>query len=183
MEVVSLAIDAVKLIRPQRFRDPRGFFVETWNRRAFAAHGMDADFVQDNLSCSRQAGTLRGLHLQRRPAGQAKLVRVARGAAFDVAVDVRPGSPSFGQHVAAVLTAEAGELLFIPAGFAHGFCTLEADSEVAYKVSHYHAPDCEVGISWDDPQLGISWPLDGRSPVLSDRDRRLPRLADIENPF
>src|SRR5688572_26602276 len=132
MDIVDLEIDAVKLVRPRQFTDSRGFFVETWNRKTFAAVGIDVNFVQDNASWSRAAATIRGLHFQRAPRVQAKLVRVVRGRAFDVAVDLRRGSPSFGRYVSAVLTAEGGEQLFVPAGFAHGFCTLEDSTEVAY---------------------------------------------------
>jgi dTDP-4-dehydrorhamnose 3,5-epimerase len=183
MDVVSLEIDAVKLVRPRRFPDFRGFFVETWNRKAFAHNGIDVDFVQDNCSYSRQAGTIRGLHYQKAPVGQAKLVRVVRGAAFDVAVDLRRDSPSYGRHVAAGLTADGGEQLFVPVGFAHGFCTLEPDTEVAYKVSQFHSPEHDAGIAWDDPEIGIEWPLAGQPPILSDRDRSMPRLSEVDAPF
>jgi dTDP-4-dehydrorhamnose 3,5-epimerase len=183
MDVVSLHIDAVKLIRPRRHEDLRGFFVETWNRKTLAANGIETDFVQDNSSLSRQAGTIRGLHYQIPPFAQCKLVRVARGAAFDVAVDLRAASPTFGRYAAATLTAERGEQLFIPVGFAHGFCTLEPDTELAYKVSEFHAPEHDAGICWDDPAIGIEWPLSGREPILSDRDRMLPRLSAIHPPF
>ena len=183
MDVVSLEIEAVKLIRPRRFADSRGFFVETWNRKAFAGRGIDVDFVQDNCSFSRRTGTIRGLHFQRPPAAQAKLVRVMRGAAYDVAVDLRRASPTFGRHVAATLTADGGEQIFIPVGFAHGFCTLEPDTEVAYKVSQLHSPEHDAGISWDDPEIGIAWPLAGGPPILSDRDQVLPCLSGIEPPF
>lgn len=179
MDIVALDIAAVKLIRPRRFDDLRGFFVETWNRRTFAEAGIDVDFVQDNASLSKSAGTIRGLHFQRAPRAQAKLVRVVRGRAFDVAVDIRPGSSSFGRHVSAELTMEGGEQLFVPEGFAHGFCTLEAGTEVAYKVSDFYSPEQDAGIRFDDPALGIAWPLQGREPVISARDRELPLLAEI----
>ncbi len=183
MNVVSLDIHEVKLIRPRRFEDFRGFFVETWNRESFAQSGIPADFVQDNASLSRQAGTIRGLHYQRAPAAQAKLFRVVRGAAFDVAVDLRRTSPTFGRHVAATLSAQGGEQMFVPVGFAHGFCTLEPDTEVAYKVSQLHSPEHEAGIAWDDPDIGIDWPLSGKAPILSDRDKSLPLLSAIDPPF
>ena len=183
MQIRSLEIEAVKLIEPRRFTDRRGYFVETWNRKALAEAGVAVDFVQDNASYSRDAGTIRGLHFQRLPAAQAKLVRVVRGAVFDVAVDLRRASPSFGRFVSAVLTAERGEQLFVPVGFAHGFCTLEPDTEVAYKVSDHYSPEHDAGIAWDDPELGVPWPLSGGAPVLSDKDLQLPRLADVPSVF
>ena len=183
MDFASLGIDAVKLLQPRRFADHRGYFVETWNRRSFSEAGIGVDFVQDNGSLSTARGTVRGLHFQLPPKPQAKLVRVVRGAIFDVAVDLRRDSPSFGQFVSAVLTAENGEQLFVPAGFAHGFCTLEPDTEVAYKVSEFYAPDLDAGIVWDDPDIGIEWPLEGIAPVLSQKDLNLPRLADSGSLF
>jgi len=184
VKVTNLAIDGVKLIVPQRFGDARGYFVETWNRKAFAAEaGLDLEFVQDNASLSRVAGTVRGLHYQRPPMAQAKLVRCVRGALVDVVVDIRRGSPTYGGHVSAELTAEGGEQLFVPAGFAHGFCTLEPDTEIAYKVTAFYSREHDAGIVWNDPELGIEWPLRGREPSLSDKDRQLPRLADIGSPF
>lgn len=183
MEFTNLAIEAVKLIRPRRISDARGYFAETWNRKTFLDAGIDVDFVQDNGSYSRLAKTIRGFHFQTPPMAQSKLVRVARGSIFDVAVDLRQASPSFGRHVSAVLTALGGEQLFIPAGFAHGFCTLEPDTEVAYKISGLYSPQHDTGIAWDDPALGIEWPLEGREPTISDRDRKLPRLAEAGSPF
>ena len=184
MKVTSLAIEAVKLVVPQRFGDSRGFFVETWNRKTFSAEvGVDVDFVQDNASLSRTACTVRGLHFQRPPVPQAKLVRCQRGSLFDVAVDIRGGSPTFGRHVSAVLTAEGGEQLFVPEGFAHGFCTLEPDTEIAYKVSGFYSREHDAGILWNDPDIGIEWPLQGREPSLSEKDRHLPRLAETGAPF
>jgi dTDP-4-dehydrorhamnose 3,5-epimerase len=180
MDVVSLEIEDVKLVRPQRFGDSRGYFVETWRRDRFAASGIDVDFVQDNASFSRLAGTIRGLHFQRPPAGQAKLVRVVRGAVLDVAVDLRRGSPTFGRYVSATLSEEGGEQLFVPEGFAHGFCTLQPDTEIAYKVSAFYSPEHDSGILWNDPEIRVAWPLAGRAPTLSDKDARLPRLAEIE---
>jgi len=179
MEAVSLEIDAVKLIRPRRFADLRGYFAETWNRMTFAEAGVDIDFVQDNASFSAAKGTIRGLHFQRAPREQAKLVRAVRGSLFDVAVDLRPGSPHFGRHVSAVLTAASGEQLFVPAGFAHGFCTLEDATEVAYKTSDYYSPEHDAGIRWNDPMVAVEWPLGGQEPVMSERDLRLPYLADL----
>jgi dTDP-4-dehydrorhamnose 3,5-epimerase len=183
VQISPLEITDVLLLVPKRFADARGFFEETWNRKSFAEAGIDTDFVQDNFSLSRPTGTIRGLHFQRAPAAQAKLVRVLKGAILDVAVDLRRGSPSFGRHVSARLTADGGEQILVPVGFAHGFCTLVPDTEVAYKVSDYYAPDCEGGIAWDDPALAIAWPLQQHEAVVSDKDRRLPRLADIGPQF
>jgi dTDP-4-dehydrorhamnose 3,5-epimerase len=179
MEVVSLAIPDVKLITPRRFADPRGFFAETFSRRRFVEAGLIADFIQDNFSLSRAAGTVRGLHFQRRPFVQAKLVRPLRGAIYDVALDIRHGSPSYGRHVAVEITAESGAMIFVPEGFAHGFCTLTADTEVFYKVNRDYAPLHESGILWNDPALGIAWPVAADKAVLSDRDRAWPTLAEF----
>ena len=183
MEVVPLEIDAVRLVKPRRFADARGFFVETWNREVFAEHGIDVDFVQDNQSRSYSVATIRGLHFQTPPAAQAKLVRALAGSIFDVAVDIRRASPTFGRWVSAVLTAEGGEQLYVPVGFAHGFCTLEPNTEVAYKVSDFYSRENDAGIIWDDPDLGITWPIGGKEPVLSEKDQSLPRLADAASPF
>lgn len=173
----------VTLITPKRFGDDRGWFSETWHRQRLADQGIATDFVQDNHSLSRPVGTLRGLHFQTPPHAQAKLVRCVAGAIWDVAVDVRAGSPTYGRWVAATLSAENGQQLFIPAGFAHGFVTLEPDSEVIYKVDDYYAPDCDGGIAWDDPDIALPWPLPEGGPVLSPKDRALPRLADWTSPF
>jgi len=179
LQVTPLDIPEVKLIVPKRFADARGFFCESYNAARFAAHGIDVAFVQDNHSLSRPTGTLRGLHFQVPPHAQAKLVRVLRGRIFDVAVDIRRGSPSFGRHVARELTAEGGEQLLVPVGFAHGFCTLEPDTEVLYKVSAHYAPEHDKGLLWNDPALGIDWPVDPDAAVLSDKDRRHPTLAEL----
>ncbi|WP_156678071.1 dTDP-4-dehydrorhamnose 3,5-epimerase [Sphingomonas profundi] len=173
----------VQLIRPKRFADDRGWFSETYHQRRLAEQGIDTVFCQDNHSLSRPVGTLRGLHFQAPPHAQAKLVRCVRGSIWDVAVDVRNGSPTFGQWVAATLSADNGDQLFMPAGFAHGFVTLEPDSEVIYKVDDYYAPDCDGGIAWDDPDIALPWPAPADGPVLSDKDRRLPRLAQWTSPF
>jgi dTDP-4-dehydrorhamnose 3,5-epimerase len=179
MDVVSLAIPDVKLIKPRRYTDLRGFFIETFSRRRFCEAGLAVDFIQDNHSLSKPCGTVRGLHFQRAPFAQAKLVRVLRGAVYDVALDIRAGSPTYGRHVAVELSAEDGAQVFIPEGFAHGFCTLTPDTEVFYKVNQDYAPQHEGGILWNDPALGIAWPVDPAQAVLSDRDRRFPRLADF----
>jgi dTDP-4-dehydrorhamnose 3,5-epimerase len=183
MEVESTKLPGVLLLRPRYFHDPRGYFVESYNRRAAAEHGIALDFVQDNQSLSLRPGTLRALHFQVPPKPQAKLVRVLRGSVYDVAVDLRAGSPSYGHWMAQTLTAEGGEQLFIPHGFAHGFCTLEPNTEVAYKVDEYYAPECEQGIVWNDPTLAIDWPAASKNPVLSDKDRALGLFADFVSPF
>lgn len=179
MEVVPLAIPDVKLVTPRRFADARGFFAETFGRHRFAEAGLIADFVQDNHSLSRPAGTVRGLHFQRPPFAQAKLVRPLRGVIYDVALDIRSGSPTYGKHVAAEISAENGTMILIPEGFAHGFCTLSADTEVFYKVSRDYAPQHEGGILWNDPALNIAWPVDAARAVLSDRDRAWPTLSEF----
>jgi dTDP-4-dehydrorhamnose 3,5-epimerase len=183
MDIRDTAIPAVKLLTPRRFPDQRGWFGETYNRSAFAAAGIDLDFVQDNQSYSAQAGTVRGLHFQRPPFAQDKLVRVLRGAIFDVAVDLRRDSPSYGRHVAVELSAASGQQLLVPAGFAHGFCTLEPDTEVAYKVTAHYAPDHDGGLLWNDPDLAIFWPVGLDAALLSEKDRVLPRLAELSTPF
>ncbi len=167
---------------PKRFEDARGWFSETYQRDRFRAAGIAPDFVQDNQSYSAPAFTLRGIHFQTPPHAQAKLVRCLKGRIWDVAVDLRARSPTFGKWVAAALTSDGGEQLFVPAGFGHAFLTLEPDCEVAYKVDDFYAPECDAGISWDDPDLAIDWPLDGGSPQLSDKDARLPALKDFSSP-
>lgn len=174
---------AVRLIKTQRFGDDRGWFSETFNARRFAGLGVDAVFVQDNQSLSRPAGVLRGLHFQRPPHAQAKLVRCVHGRIWDVAVDLRRGSPTYGRSVGVELSGENGLQLFVPVGFAHGFLTLEADCEVAYKTSDFYAPDCEGGLMWNDPDLAVAWPLPSGAPVLSDKDQQLPAFADFDSPF
>ena len=180
VEVRRLGLDGVLEIVPKKFGDARGFFSETYNRDALAAAGVDLTFVQDNHSFSAAAGVLRGLHYQLPPKAQAKLVRVVRGRIFDVAVDIRKGSPSFGQWVSCVISAEAWNQILVPAGYAHGFLTLEPDTEVIYKVTASYSPAHDRGIRYDDPQISVDWPLGGRSPILSDKDVRAPSLADAE---
>jgi dTDP-4-dehydrorhamnose 3,5-epimerase len=170
-------------ITPKRFQDARGWFSETWQRDRYAAAGIDVDFVQDNHSYSAPTGTLRGIHFQAPPFAQAKLVRCLKGRIWDVAVDLRSGSPTYGQSVSAELSAERGEQLFVPAGYGHGFLTLEPDTEVAYKVDALYDPASDGGIAWDDPDLAIAWPLPGAAPELSDKDARLPPLKDFVSPF
>jgi dTDP-4-dehydrorhamnose 3,5-epimerase len=179
LDVKPLAIAEVKLITPPIFRDARGFFSETYNRDALAAAGIEAQFVQDNQSLSRARGVIRGLHFQTNPHAQGKLVRVVRGAILDVAVDIRRGSPTYGRHASATLSAENWAQLWVPVGFAHGFCTLEPDTEVIYKVTDRYAPECDKGLAFDDPDLGIAWPVAPTEAVLSDKDRRHPRLRDL----
>jgi dTDP-4-dehydrorhamnose 3,5-epimerase len=171
------------LVRPRRFGDARGWFSESWNASRFADWGIDGSFCQDNHSLSSLAGTLRGLHFQTPPHAQAKLVRCTRGAIFDVAVDIRKGSPTYHQWVSAELSADNGDQLFIPAGYAHGFLTLTPDTEVMYKVNAHYAPEADGGIIWNDPTLGIDWPLSGAVPLLSDKDAVLPALAGAQADF
>lgn len=176
--ITPLAIPDVLLITPKRHGDARGWFAETWSRRTMAEAGVEADFVQDNQAFNARKGVIRGLHFQQAPHPQAKLVRVLRGAIYDVAVDIRPGSPTYGRWAAATLTAEAGEQIFVPRGFAHGYCTLTDDCEIAYKVDGLYAPQTEGGVLWNDPDLAIPWPVEGE-PQLSDKDKILPRLKDM----
>ncbi len=183
MEIAALEIPDVKVVTPRKFGDARGFFSEVYNKKQLTAQGIDIDFVQDNQSYSADPGTVRGLHFQAPPFAQDKLVRVLRGSIFDVAVDIRRGSPTYGRCASAIISAEAWNQFFVPTGFAHGYCTLESDTEVFYKVSSYYAPDCDFGIFWSDPDLEISWPIAENAAVISDKDRVLPRLSMIESPF
>jgi dTDP-4-dehydrorhamnose 3,5-epimerase len=174
-----LALAGPLLIAPRRHGDHRGFFMETYSARDFAALGIPDPFVQDNHSLSAAAGTVRGLHFQIPPHSQAKLVRVLRGAILDVAVDIRRSSPTYGRHVAVELSASNAYQLYIPVGFAHGFCTLEPDTEVAYKVTDLYAPECDRAIAWNDPDLALPWPVGPDRAQLSEKDRRAPRLRDL----
>lgn len=182
MELVETGLPGVVVIVPARFGDHRGFFSENWSRRRMAEAGLDIDFVQDNHSLSVAAGTLRGLHFQAPPHAQAKLVRCGRGRLWDVAVDVRKGSPTYLKWFGTELSFENGKQLLIPEGFLHGFVTLEPETEVVYKCSDYYAPDCDGAVRWNDPGIGIDWPLEG-DPVLSDKDAAAPMIADFETPF
>jgi dTDP-4-dehydrorhamnose 3,5-epimerase len=177
------SVPGVRVIVPQRHRDQRGFFSEVWRQDAMMRAGIGTQFVQENHAFSRAAGTLRGLHFQVGPAAQAKLIRCTRGSVFDVAVDIRRGSPTFGRHAKAVLSAENWTQLYVPVGFAHGYCTLEPDSEVIYKVSAHYDPASERGLAWDDPDLAIAWPFGGDRAVLTERDRNYPRLAELPDYF
>lgn len=179
VEASAFAIAGPLLLSLRRFADARGAFVETYNRRDFTAVGIGEEFVQDNQSVSTHVGTVRGLHFQRRPHAQAKLVRVLRGRVLDVAVDMRAGSPTFGRHVAVELSAENGRMLYVPVGFAHGFVTREPMTEVAYKVTALYAPDCDGGVFWNDPAIGIDWGVAEAAATLSDKDQRLPRMAEL----
>jgi dTDP-4-dehydrorhamnose 3,5-epimerase len=177
--LLPLALPGPLLIEARRFGDHRGSFLETYSARDFLELGIEDHFVQDNHSHSAQAGTIRGLHLQVPPHAQAKLVRVLRGAVLDIAVDIRRSSPSFGRHVAVELSAGNAQQLYVPAGFAHGFCTLLADTEVTYKVTAYYAPAEERSIAWDDPDLALPWPFEVADVRLSEKDRAAPRLRDL----
>ncbi len=181
--VEPTALPDVKIIQPKRFGDHRGFFSETYSRSAFAEAGIALDFVQDNHSLSAAVGTLRGLHFQAPPFAQDKLVRVPRGRILDVAVDIRASSPDFGKFVAVELSAENWWQLLVPAGFAHGFVTLEPDTEVLYKVNAPYAPEHDRGVAFDDPAIGIDWGFAPETLILSDKDRRHPRLADLPRYF
>lgn len=183
MQIEGFPIDGPVLLTPPRFSDARGYFSETYSGKVFAELVGDIAFVQDNHSLSLQAGTIRGLHFQIPPSAQGKLVRVVRGAVFDVAVDIRRKSPTFGRHVSAVLSAENGRQLWVPAGFAHGYCATEPNTEVLYKVSAYYSKTDERGIAWNDPDLAIRWPVDPGAAILSDRDKLHPRLCEIQSCF
>ncbi|MCG7520517.1 dTDP-4-dehydrorhamnose 3,5-epimerase [Ruegeria sp. Ofav3-42] len=183
MEFKSLTIPEVMLITPRRFGDHRGFFEETYNFDEFSSAGIETVFVQDNHSMSSELGTVRGLHFQAPPKAQAKLVRCGRGRLFDVAVDIRKGSPTFGKWVGAELSFENGCMLLVPAGFAHGFMTLEPDTEIVYKCSDTYAPETEGAIRWDDPDIGIEWPLKPAEVKLSDKDAAALLLSGQESPF
>jgi dTDP-4-dehydrorhamnose 3,5-epimerase len=184
MDVAELDLPGVRLLHPRRFADGRGWFTELYSDRTLAARaGVDTAFVQDNLSRSVLPGTIRGLHFQAPPAAQAKLLTVLAGRVFDVVVDIRHGAPTFGRHIAVMLDAEDGAQLFVPAGFAHGFCTLAPDTLVHYKVSAHYAPAHDLGIRWDDPDLAIDWPVTPARAVLSPKDRALPRLRDLPPVF
>jgi len=182
-ELYPTALPEVRLLVARRFHDARGFLSEVYGREAFRELGLDFDFVQENHSYSERAGTVRGLHFQAPPRAQAKLVRVVRGAIYDVALDIRRGSPTFGRHVGVVLSAAEWNQLLVPVGFAHGFCTLEPDTEVIYKLTDSYAPETERGVLWNDPALGIAWPVAPEAAIVSDKDRALPRLDELEDCF
>lgn len=179
MRLIATAIPDVRLVAFDSFEDARGAFAETYDADKFRALGIDATFVMDAWSVSRRAGTVRGLHFQAPPRAQAKLIRVPRGRLFDVVLDLRRSSPTFGRHATCELAAGDGRQLYIPAGFAHGFCSLEPDTEIVYKMSAPYAPECYGGVAWDDPALGIDWPVSAADAVVSDKDARWPRLAAL----
>lgn len=183
LDITDTAIPEVKRLVPRRFGDARGFFTETWNARRMAAAGLDFAWCQDNHSCSVAAGTVRGLHYQAPPMAQAKLVRVARGAVRDIAVDVRRGSPTFGRWVAEELSAENGAQLLVPRGFLHGFVTLVPDTDVLYKVDAPYAPDCDGAVRFDDADLAIDWGIAPGAAVLSEKDAAAPIFRDFVTPF
>jgi len=183
MQIERTALEGVLILTPARHGDARGFFSESWSRARLAGLGIDIDFVQDNHSLSERAGTLRGLHYQTPPHAQAKLVRCGRGALWDVAVDIRQGSPTYGQWVGVELTYQNGRQLLIPEGFAHGFVTRAPETEVIYKCSDFYAPDCDRAIAFDDPDLGIDWGVTRETAHLSDKDAAAPRLRDSPGPF
>jgi len=183
MDVVRLDIPEVLLLRPRRFSDARGYFAETYQAAEAAEAGVPDTFVQDNLSFSALAGTVRGLHFQAPPHAQAKLVTVLTGRILDVAVDVRRGSPTFGRHVKAQLSADDGLQIYIPAGFLHGFVTLDPDTRVFYKVSDVYSPACDGAVRWDDPDLAIDWGVSSAQAVLSDKDAAAQAFADFASPF
>lgn len=183
LEVNCLSIPDVKMVRTSRVSDARGYFCETFQRSAFAEKGILADFVQDNQSSSDRIGTVRGLHFQRPPFAQAKLVRVIKGAIIDVVVDLRRSSPTFGKHVAVELDSETDEQLFVPKGFAHGFCTLRPQTVVFYKVDQVYAPRHEAGLYWADPALAIEWPVTTGAAHVSQKDQSLPGLDQFSAVF
>ena len=183
VEIEQTRLPGVLVVTPARFGDTRGFFSESYNRKRLAEHGVKIEFVQDNHSLSQKVGTVRGLHFQSPPHAQDKLVRCGRGRLFDVAVDIRRGSPTYGQWTGAELSFENGRQLLVPAGFLHGFVTREPDTEIIYKCSDYYAPECDGAVRFDDPDIGIDWGLDDAEPILSEKDARAPLLKDFESPF
>lgn len=183
LRIERFDIQGVVLCRPKKIADLRGYFIETYNKRTYGDAGISCAFVQDNQSFSARRGTIRGLHFQTPPKPQNKLVRVLHGSIFDVAVDLRSGSVTYGRFCTATLTADGGEQLFVPAGFAHGFCTLEPDTEVAYKVDRFYAPAYDAGLRWDDPDLGIAWPIGPADVTVSEKDTKLPGFMTFVSPF
>ncbi len=183
MRIKRTSIPDVRIITPARFGDERGFFSESWNFRRMSEEDLDIRFVQDNHSFSVTEGTVRGLHYQSPPHAQAKLVRCGRGRLFDVAVDIRRGSPTYGKWVGVELSFENGKQLLIPEGFLHGFVTREPDTEIVYKCSDYYAPECDGAVRYDDPSIGIDWKLGNIAPTLSEKDAAAPSFKDLHSPF
>ena len=183
LDIEKTALSGVLLITPRRFGDQRGFFSESWNEARMSEHGLNFNFVQDNHSLSAQVGTVRGLHFQSPPHAQDKLVRCGRGALFDVAVDIRTGSPTYGQWVGYELSAENGRQLLVPKGFLHGFVTREPDTEICYKCTDYYAPECDGAVRFDDPAIGIDWGMGDTAALLSDKDAVAPMLSELNNSF
>jgi dTDP-4-dehydrorhamnose 3,5-epimerase len=183
MQINPLGLSGLLEIVPRKIEDERGYFSETFRADRFAEFVPDVHFVQDNQSLSVRQGTVRGIHFQSTPAAQAKLVRCLEGAIFDVAVDLRRDSPTFGQWEAVNLTPEANNQLWIPVGFGHGFCTLKPNSVVAYRVTDFYNPSCDLGVAWDDPAIGIDWPAEANADTLSTKDRQQPRVADLSTNF
>ncbi len=183
MDIERTAVPDVLVLRPRKHVDPRGFFSETFKASALKDAGVDVEWVQDNHSFSTTRGVVRGLHFQRSPQAQAKILRVTRGVILDVAVDIRKTSPAYGRHVAVELSADNWAQLYVPVGFAHGFCTLSENAEVLYKVSAEYSPADEGGILWNDPDLGIAWPISDTAATTSPRDRQWPRFKDFVSPF
>lgn len=183
MLIEKTPLAGLVVLTPTRFGDNRGFFSESWSRKRMQEHGLDLDYVQDNHSLSSAVGTVRGLHYQSPPHAQAKLVRCGRGLLFDVAVDIRRGSPTYGQWFGIELSFENGKQLLIPAGFLHGFATRAPDTEIIYKCTDYYAPDCDGSVRFDDPAIGVDWGIDAAAAILSEKDLKAPLLADIDNKF
>ncbi|AFX99212.1 dTDP-4-dehydrorhamnose 3,5-epimerase [Candidatus Endolissoclinum faulkneri L2] len=183
MQIESLSLTEIKIITPKQFRDSRGHLSETYNKLTLANNGINLDFVQDNHSSSKQTGVLRGLHFQIPPFAQDKLVRVIKGKIFDVAVDIRQCSPTYGRWVGVEISAIAQNQILVPIGFAHGFITMEPETEVIYKVTSSYSPEHEKGIAWNDPAIGIKWPLNGLKLIMSDKDTKHPLLADLPSYF
>ena len=183
MQITETALAGVLILTPARHGDHRGYFSETWNKKTLSSHGIDIDFVQDNQSLSAEKHTLRGLHYQAPPAAQDKLVRTLAGAILDVAVDARKGSPTYGKWVAEELSAENGRQLLVPKGFLHGFLTLTPDTLVAYKCSDFYSAECDGGVRFDDPDIGIDWGIDPKDAITSEKDGKAPSFAAFETPF
>ena len=181
MKIFPTSLPGVYVLEPRLFKDERGYFVETFNKKIFEMLGIEGDFIQDNQSLSIAEGTIRGLHFQTNPEAQTKIVRCVSGSIYDVAVDIRKSSPTYGQWVGVELSAENGHQLVVPIGFAHGFCTLEPNTIVSYKVDNYYSPEHDDGIAFDDPDLGVKWPTN--HPILSEKDKNLPRLKDSTHNF